>query len=157
MYLVWNLFFHLFSFLVLLSLLYNVEALSAFTSDKRQVGNTCVPDQYIAETQTESIEWFMEDQAFLLSYDSAPGPPPSPSLPSANFLSSSVFPCVAGKAYWCGGWSERGAKSHNCEKAWSPINNSILSATGDFCLCVKKIITIAASPASVQKIPLQNK
>jgi hypothetical protein len=55
-----------------------------------------------------------------------------------------------------GGWIERGAKSHNREKAWSSINNSILSATGDFCLFVKKI-TIAASPASVQKIPLQNK
>ncbi len=39
-----------------LSLLYNVEALSAFTSDKQQVANTCVPDQYIAETQTGSIE-----------------------------------------------------------------------------------------------------
>ncbi len=42
----------------------------------------------------ESIEWFIEDQAFLRSYDSAPRPPSS----------------VAGRAYWREG-GEGGARS----------------------------------------------
>jgi hypothetical protein len=45
----------------------------------------------------ESIEWFIDDQAFLLAYDSAPRPPPPspPPLPSASCLSFSVYLCVA--------------------------------------------------------------
>ncbi len=47
--------------------------------------------------KAKSIEWFIEDQAFLRSYYSAPRPPTSPSLPSPC-LSVSVFMCVAGRA-----------------------------------------------------------
>ncbi len=43
----------------------------------------------------DSIEWFIEDQAFLQSYDSAPRPSP---LPSASCLFFSVFLCVTGLA-----------------------------------------------------------
>jgi hypothetical protein len=45
---------------------------------------------------SESIERFIEDQAFSPWCDLAP-PPPPPLLPS--FLSFSVFLCVAGQAY----------------------------------------------------------
>jgi hypothetical protein len=39
----------------------------------------------------ESIEWLIEDQAFMLSYDLAPSQTPP--------LSISVFLCVASRAY----------------------------------------------------------
>ncbi len=42
----------------------------------------------------ENIEWIMEDQAFLCSYESAPRPPPPPSLPSATCFSYSVYLCA---------------------------------------------------------------
>jgi hypothetical protein len=42
---------------------------------------------------SESIEWFIDDQAF----GSAPPPPP---FESASCFSFSVFLCVAGSAYW---------------------------------------------------------
>ncbi len=43
----------------------------------------------------ESIELYIEEQAFLRSFDLADSP-----LPSASCLSFSVFRCVAGRAYW---------------------------------------------------------
>jgi hypothetical protein len=46
-------------------------------------------------TETKSIELFIEDQAFSLSYDLAPSPPP-PTAVSKLSLSFSVFP---GRAY----------------------------------------------------------
>ncbi len=49
---------------------------------------------------SESIERFIEDQAF-----SAPHPPPSSPLPSAIFLSFLVFHSVAGRAY-CQEWGQ---------------------------------------------------
>ncbi len=50
--------------------------------------------------QRARIECFIEAQAFLRSYDSAPRLPCPPPLPSAYCLSFSVFLCVAGPAYW---------------------------------------------------------
>ncbi len=48
--------------------------------------------------RTESIEWFVENQAFSPSYDLAPTPAP---LSSARVLAIPVFLCVAaGRAYW---------------------------------------------------------
>ncbi len=77
----------------------------------------------------KSIEWFIEDQAFLLSYDLAP-PPRPPSLYStvSKRVSLSQSSCVSpveltdgeGRRGWVG--------SHNSKKAWSSINYSILSA-----------------------------
>ncbi len=58
--------------------------------------------------RTEIVEWFIEDQAFLRSYDSAPRPPP---LPSTSCLSFSVFKCVFGRAFW----QERG-EGRMCNK-----------------------------------------
>ncbi len=50
--------------------------------------------------QPERIEWFMEGQAFLRSYDSSPRHPYSPPpLSSASCISFSVFLCVAGPEY----------------------------------------------------------
>ncbi len=60
----------------------------------------------------ESIEWFIEGQAFLRTYYMAQRPPPSPPFPSASCLSFSIFLCIAGPAYW----RERGSGW-----AWSRI------------------------------------
>ncbi len=72
--------------------------------------------------QAKSVEWFIEDQIFSPSSDLAPPPP--------SFLSFSIFLCVAapveitdGREGGRGG----GAKSQDDEKAWSSINQSILS------------------------------
>ncbi len=46
---------------------------------------------YYASTKSESIECFIEDQAFLRLYDSDPRPPPSPPLPSTTCLSFLFF------------------------------------------------------------------
>jgi hypothetical protein len=71
---------------------------------------------------TESIELFIEDQAYLLLYIGSFLP-----FPSAICLSFSVFLCVAGRAYW----REReggGAKAHERENACSSINHALLYA-----------------------------
>jgi hypothetical protein len=49
--------------------------------------------------KSKSIQWFIEDQAFSLSYDLAPPAPPSTPLPSAKCISFSIFQCVAGQSY----------------------------------------------------------
>ncbi len=72
----------------------------------------------------ESIEWFIEDQAFSPSYDLAPCSLPPP--PSATCLSFSVFLCVADGAYWRESGVGWGANSYDGEKAWYSINHSIL-------------------------------
>jgi hypothetical protein len=81
--------------------------------------------------KAESIEcFFVDDQAFLKSYDSSHRPPPSPfplQFPSARCLSFSVFLCVAGRACWWERRRGRGAKSYDHRKAWSSTNHSILS------------------------------
>ncbi len=76
----------------------------------------------------ENIEWFVEDQAFSPSYDSAPPHPLPPPLPSASCLSFSVFLC-GGREYtgWRGG-AGGATKSYDGKKAWSFKNHSILSA-----------------------------
>jgi hypothetical protein len=91
------------------------EALKWGLTNKRKAGENCVlvpnvptfhlpysPSEKGGEEsgqqwgRSESIEWFIEDQAFLQSNDSGPGPPPSrPPLPSASCLSFSVLLCVA--------------------------------------------------------------
>ncbi len=63
------------------------------------------------EASPESIEWFIEDQAFLRSYDLAPQPSPSPPLQSESCLSFSVVLRVAGRAYADGRGGGQGAKS----------------------------------------------
>ncbi len=72
---------------------------------------------------TEMIEWFIDDQTFLRSYDLAPRIPPS----------FSVFLCVAGRAYWRerGGEFGHGVESYNRKKAEPSIDPSILSGTTD--------------------------
>ncbi len=77
----------------------------------------------------ESIELFIEDQAFSPSYDLAPPPSLSPSLPSASCPSLIVFLCVAGNAYWWGGGGGVGALSDDGEKVWSAIYHSIRSVS----------------------------
>ncbi len=71
--------------------------------------------------EPESIEWFIEDQGFLPSYDLAPSPPPPP-LPSAKqvvsvYQSSCVSPIELTDGSW--GGDGGGAKTHDGEKACS--------------------------------------
>ncbi len=71
----------------------------------------------------ESIEWFIEDQAFSPSYDLAPPATPLPSSVSKLSLFLRLL-CVAGREGKGGGG---GAKSYGGQKAWSSVNHSILS------------------------------
>ncbi len=75
----------------------------------------------------ETIERFVEDQAFLRSYDSAPRPP-APSHPSSP-VSLSQSSCVSTVKLTDdgGGRCGRGAKSWDRVKAWSSMYHSILS------------------------------
>ncbi len=79
----------------------------------------------------ESIEWFIENQAFftVVWFGSSPHP-----LPPASCLFFSVFSCVACRAYWRERGKEGGggAKTYDGEKAWSSIKHSILSGRSRF-------------------------
>jgi hypothetical protein len=77
---------------------------------------------------SDNIEWFIEDQAFLRSYDSAPcPPPPNCSIPSASCLSFSIFLCITGRAVRLpAGGGGRTPKSYDSEKAWPSLNHSVL-------------------------------
>ncbi len=70
----------------------------------------------------ESIEWFIEGQAFLRSHDLAPPPVCNLSL----FHSLPV--CSRSSLLTRERGEGRGTKSCDREKAWSSINRSILSA-----------------------------
>ncbi len=74
---------------------------------------------------SESIEWFIEDQAILSLYDSAPFYPPPHTLLSASCLSFSVFLCVSPVELTDGRVGGK-AKLYDGEKAWSSIKHSIL-------------------------------
>ncbi len=76
----------------------------------------------------ESIEWFIEDQAFLQSNDSASSPPPalhpSPAINLSLFLSLPVCRRSVGEMWE--GVGGRGAKYQHREIAWPSINHLIL-------------------------------
>jgi hypothetical protein len=86
------------------------------------------------EAAAESIEWFIEDQAFSPSYDFAPPPPPPPSPASKLSLSQSSWVhknCTCCRSSLLTGDGARGwdrAKAYDGENAWFSINHSILSA-----------------------------
>ncbi len=75
--------------------------------------------------QIHKNEWFIEDQTFLRSKDSAPSPPPSP-LSRLQDVSLSQSSCVLsdGRGRQGGG---RGAELFDGEKIWPSLNHSILS------------------------------
>jgi hypothetical protein len=77
--------------------------------------------------QTESIELFIEGQAFSRSYDLVPhqSPPPSP----VNKLGRRNTGRLRKKDNLLKGTGGRGAKSHDRKISWSPINHSIFSAS----------------------------
>ncbi len=66
----------------------------------------------------DSIEGFIEDQAFLRSYDSAPHPSP-PSLPSETCLSSQSS-CVPPVELTDGRGERRWVKSHDGDREPGP-------------------------------------
>jgi hypothetical protein len=75
----------------------------------------------------ERIEWFIEVQAFLMPYNSAPRPhlPLSENCLSSRSQSSCVLPDQL--TDWReGGGGGRGAESYDRKKAWASINCSIL-------------------------------
>ncbi len=77
-------------------------------------------------TIPKSIEWFIEDQAFSMSYDLARPPPPSLISRLSLFLSLPVCRSVKHNRYWRerGVWGGGGAKSYDAQKAWSSRQNS---------------------------------
>jgi hypothetical protein len=78
----------------------------------------------------ESIELFIEEHAFLQSYDSSSLPSPSP-LSRQQIVSLSQSSCVSPVEFTDRGGGElsgRGAKSYDRKKAWPCINYSILFA-----------------------------
>ncbi len=95
---------------------------------------------------SESIEWFIEDQVLKWSYDSAPHPPPSPSLLAAGVsvsLSSCVSTCPT--YWWEMGGGGHGAKSYDREEAWSSKSfNTLWSTTVRTIWDIPKIMFISA-------------
>ncbi len=92
-------------FLAHLNLQVQAEVLMLLLETIRALPSSPIPPP--PALPSESIEWFIECQAFLRSYD----PPP---LRSASCLSFLVFMCVAGPDYW----GERGGRRG---RAWSRI------------------------------------
>ncbi len=86
-----------------------------------------------------NIEWFIEDQVFLPSYDLAPPPFPSHLSLSRQQVVSFNTSCVyqVGRAFWRerGEGGGGGAKSYDNKKAWSSINYSILSGVQNVYCC----------------------
>ncbi len=91
------------------------------------------PEQRGLRSRPESIEWFIEAQAVLQSYDSSPRPPPYPPLLwlSASCLSFSVFLCAAGRELSDGRVGRGWARSQIIRLAlYKSYNESILSWAG---------------------------
>jgi hypothetical protein len=87
--------------------------------------------------RAESIERFIEDQAFSPSYDldtPPPSPPPLPQRVVSLSQSSCVSPVELHMTEEGEGGAGGGAKSYDhtthAEKAWSSINHSKLSGEG---------------------------
>jgi hypothetical protein len=73
---------------------------------------------------SESIEWFIGDQAFSPPNDVAPPPPPFPPLlPSVSSTADTQKEIQVPDGRGGRGWT----KSYDGKKAWSSINHSILS------------------------------
>ncbi len=86
-----------------------------------------------ASSLEESMEWFIEEQAFLLWYDLAPPPPTSLPISCQQVVFFTSLPVchqsglLGGETEWGGGGE--GAKSYVGDKAsWSSINHLVLSA-----------------------------
>ncbi len=86
-------------------------------------------DFLLSLVSPESIDGFIENQAFLLSFDLAPPHPPPPSHQQVVSLYQSS--CVSRVELSDGRGGGGGAKSYNCEEVWSSINYSILSGVGN--------------------------
>ncbi len=91
----------------------------------------------------DSIEWFIEDQAFLLDFDSLPTRiPPSPVSKLSLFQSLPVChqsSLLTGE----GGGGGREAKSFDREKAWPSLYKSF----NTLCLCVNQAPLSRFSPS----------
>ncbi len=72
--------------------------------------------------RAESIEWFIEDQAFSLSSDLAPPPPPPISKLYRPHRKTEKGDKIA---------DGRGGESYGREKAWSSINILYFLGIGD--------------------------
>ncbi len=94
----------------------------------------------------DSIEWFIEDQAFLRSYDSAPFPPSTLPFSSARCLSFSVLMRIAGRAYW----RERGDGGRGWARSQIIRSRKSLALYKSFntlCLCVYQASLSHFSPS----------
>ncbi len=90
---------------------------------------SAIPVYGNALSLAESVEWFMEDQAFSQSYDLDP-PTPTPSSPVSKLYRRHTERLRKRDNLLTreGEGGGRGSKSYDSETAWSSINNSILSA-----------------------------
>ncbi len=81
-------------------------------------------------SKSDSIEWFIEAQAFSRSYDIIPRPSPPPYSPVSKLDRRHTGRLLDNLLTGEGGGEEggRGAESYDRKKAWSSINHSILSA-----------------------------
>jgi len=104
-------------------LYYNFTFLNTFTYVQYNTENWYT----LLVVLADNIDSFIEDQAFLPSYEMAPPPTFSPTVSKLSlFLSLPVCRCsslLTGEE----GRGGRGAKSYVDEKALSSINHSILS------------------------------
>jgi hypothetical protein len=91
----------------------------------------------------ESVEWIIEGQAFLRSYDSAPRPSPSPPSSVSNLSLFLSLPVCRGGAYWGerGGGDGREAESYDhlyksfntlCFMAWTVNAESFTNPNSHF-------------------------
>ncbi len=99
------------------SLYYIAEYIAGALGTSRHLG--CGPKSI------DSIERFIEGQAFSRSNDLAPRPPPVPSVSSNKPQNERQL--ADGRGGRGGG---QGAESYDSKKAWSSINHSILSDAG---------------------------
>jgi hypothetical protein len=106
--------------------MYNIET-GAFYSVGEEGMNGYVVIKYVCPLSTnllfvsESIDCFIEDKTFSPSYDLTPPPTLFPSLPLSVCHRSSLP-----DGRW-GGGGGGGANQNDGVKAWSSINNTIIS------------------------------
>ncbi len=96
----------------------------------------------LSRVTSESIDWIIEDQAFLRSYDSAPRLP-NPTSPGSNCLYFSVFLCVDVRA----NWREEGDKpNHTTARKPGP-----LQLIQDSPIYILDVVSASLIPAGMAK------
>ncbi len=98
-----------------------------YRHDKPKEPFTLVSTVSCCQPGAENVEWYIEDQAFLCSYDLAPRPSPPPPSPAVSDTQEywEERRLADGGERGVGG---RGANTYDSKKVLSSINHSILSS-----------------------------